>query len=58
MTVSATFPASQNVLTLHGTRNTGSADFGSISGMWTLTGQPGCTGDGNFTMNLLHSDPP
>ncbi len=58
MTVSTRFPASQNVLTLQGTRNTGAVDLGSISGTWTLAGQSGCTGNGNFTMNLPQSDPP
>ena len=58
MTVSTALPASQNVLTLQGTRNTDAIDFGSISGTWTLTGQSGCTGDGNFTMNMPGSDPP
>lgn len=54
MTISTIFPAVNNVLTLQGARN---AD-GSISGTWTLTGQSGCAGNGNFTMLLPHSDPP
>lgn len=59
MNVSSTLPAVQNVLTLQGTRNAGSVDFGSISGTWTLTGQSGCTGiSGTFTMNQPHVDPP
>jgi hypothetical protein len=49
MTVSTLFPEGlNNVLTLNGNRN----GDGSISGMWTLTGLPGCTGtNGTFTMN-------
>jgi hypothetical protein len=59
MTVSTTFPAVQNVLTLQGTTNTGPADPGSISGTWTLIGQSGCTGvNGTFTMNQPTVDPP
>ncbi len=54
MTISTVFPALNNVLTLQGARNID----GSISGTWTLTGQSGCTGSGNFTMNMPHSDPP
>lgn len=54
MTISTVFPALNNVLTLQGSRN----DNGSISGTWTLTGQPGCIGNGTFTMYLPHSDPP
>jgi len=49
MTVSTAFPfAVNNVLALQGTRN----PDGSISGTWALTGQPGCSGAGNFTMNI------
>ena len=29
---------------------TGTANNGTISGTWTLTGAPGCTGNGSFTM--------
>jgi hypothetical protein len=59
MTVSTTFPALQNVLTLQGTRNTGPATPGSISGTWNLIGQPGCTGtSGTFMMNQPGVDPP
>ena len=59
MTVSTTFPAVQNVLTLQGTRNAGLTTPGSISGTWNLTGQSGCTGtNGIFTMNQPVTDPP
>jgi hypothetical protein len=59
MTVSTTFPVVQNVLTLQGTVNTGLATPGSISGTWSLTGQPGCSGtSGTFTMNQPVVDPP
>jgi hypothetical protein len=54
MTISTVFPALNNVVNLQGTRNSD----GSITGVWTLTGQSGCTGSGTFTMNLPHSDPP
>jgi hypothetical protein len=54
MTISTVFPTLNNVLTLQGARNTD----GTISGTWTLTGQPGCAGNGNFTMNLPVTDPP
>jgi hypothetical protein len=58
MTVSTTFPAVQNVLTLQGATNTGPTDPGSISGTWTLAGQSGCTGvNGTFTMNRPVVDP-
>ena len=53
MTISTVFPALNNVLTLQGALN----GDGSIAGTWTLTGQTGCTGNGNFTMLLPHSDP-
>jgi hypothetical protein len=53
MTISTVFPALNNVLTLQGMLN----GEGSIAGTWTLTGQAGCTGNGNFTMLLPHSDP-
>ena len=36
----------ENVLTLNGTRNRD----GRISGTWTLTGLPGCSGGGIYTM--------
>ena len=46
MTITTLFPgATNNVLTLQGTVN-----GPTISGMWTLTGVTGCTGNGTFTM--------
>ena len=53
MTISTVFPALNNVLTFQGALN----GDGSIAGTWTLTGQTGCTGNGNFTMLLPHSYP-
>jgi hypothetical protein len=32
---------------------TGTAAGNSISGNWTLTGSPGCTGSGTFTMTKM-----
>lgn len=40
---------SQNVLTLDGVR----APDGKISGTWSLTGSPGCSGTGTYTMQAL-----
>jgi hypothetical protein len=50
MTISTMFPEPQvnNVLTLQGTVNNN-----TISGTWTLTGDPGCTGDGTFTVTKM-----
>jgi hypothetical protein len=50
MTISTLFPAAQtnNVLTLQGTMSNN-----TISGTWTLTGVPGCTGNGSFTVTRV-----
>jgi hypothetical protein len=57
-TLTITAPSSgamNNELSLQGARTSD----GSISGTWSLTGQPGCAGaSGTFTMRLPHSDPP
>ena len=57
-TLTITAPSSgamNNELSLQGARTSD----GSISGSWSLTGQPGCAGaSGTFTMRLPHSDPP
>jgi hypothetical protein len=58
MTISTTFPAIQNVLTLAGTRNAAESPA-DISGTWGLTGQSGCTAlTGSFTMSQPATDPP
>lgn len=50
MSVSTAFGTmTENVLTLNGSRNSD----GTISGTWTLTGQTGCSGGGNYSMQLL-----
>ena len=50
MNVSTAFGTmTENVLALNGTRNSD----GTISGTWTLTGQTGCSGGGNYSMQLL-----
>jgi hypothetical protein len=50
LSASTEFPGVlNNMLTMRGDR---SAATGDISGTWTLTGQPGCTGDGSFSMHL------
>jgi hypothetical protein len=55
MTITTVFPAQNNVLTLHGTRESN----GTFSGTWTVTGQAGCTGNGTFTMQpQIPVDPP
>jgi len=41
--------ATENVLALDGTRGSD----GKISGTWTLTGVPGCSGGGTYTMQAL-----
>lgn len=45
-TISTEFPSNNNVLTL-----TGDVNGNTISGVWTLTGNTGCSGNGTFTMN-------
>ncbi len=45
MTISTTFPNNNDVLTLQG-----AATGNTITGTWTLTGVPGCTGNGSFSM--------
>lgn len=45
MTISTTFPSNNNVLTLQG-----AVSGNTITGTWTLTGVPGCTGNGTFSM--------
>ena len=50
MHISTTFgTGTENVLTLDGTR----APDGKISGTWSLTGSPDCTGTGTYTMQAL-----
>src|SRR5262249_54375615 len=50
MHISATLgTATENVLVLDGTRGSD----GKISGTWTLTGVPGCSGGGTYTMQAL-----
>jgi hypothetical protein len=47
MTISTMFPAAtNNVLTL-----TGTVAGNTIAGTWSLTGDTGCSGKGNFTIN-------
>ena len=45
MTISTMFPSNNNVLTLQG-----AVSGNTITGTWTLTGVPGCTGNGTFSM--------
>ena len=50
MHISSTFgTGTENVLTLDGTRS----PDGKISGTWSLTGSPGCSGTGTYTMQAL-----
>jgi hypothetical protein len=50
MHISTTFgTATENVLALDGVRGTD----GKISGTWILTGAPGCSGSGTYTMQAL-----
>jgi hypothetical protein len=44
------FTISTMVIPVNRLTLTGTANNGTISGTWTLTGAPGCTGNGNFTM--------
>lgn len=46
MTITTLFPSSNNVLTLNGT-----VSGSTITGTWTASGQAGCSGNGNFTIN-------
>jgi hypothetical protein len=49
MTITTVFPGTtNNVLTLNGT-----VAGKKITGTWTLTGQSGCSGNGNFTITAL-----